>query len=440
MTLTIGRRILATMIVLISAIPAAAEYPDRAINLIVPFAPGGGSDTFARTMKKAIDDHHLLPQPLVIINVKGAGGTIGSRRVKDAQPDGYTVLLLHEAIITAKHWGNVDYGPEAFEPVAGTGDNGTVITVGPESPYTDLRELLNAAKAAPQTISFGANFGAPSHFTGLLLEETSPGAAFRFVKTGGGADRYGKVKGGHVDVTAFSIEEFLRFREDGLRGLAILDPQRNRAIADVPTAVEQNVPLTYSLMQYWWVPRGTPQDRIDLLTEALRKAINTDYVRKQLAQGHIAPVFLRGQPLTDRLQVIDAQVSKVEIRDPDDLPDVATIALVIVLALGIVALVRARRQRHTGRSALPTTRSPTSAFSERPRLALTVILLTVVYVAALSTNVVGFRPATIGFVLTGGLLLTDRRSKMFPAIVVTALAVGLGVHGLFTKVFFIDLP
>ena len=112
-----------------------AAYPHRPIKLVVPFTAGGGTDTFARIIKKAIEDNHLLPQPLVIINIGGAGATIGSRRVKDSKPDGYTAMILHDAIVTAKFSGKASYGPEAFEPVAGTGEVGMVITVADNAKY-----------------------------------------------------------------------------------------------------------------------------------------------------------------------------------------------------------------------------------------------------------------------------------------------------------------
>jgi len=80
---------------------AGSAYPQRPIKVVVPFSAGGGSDTFVRILQRAIDEQQLLEEPLVIVNVPGAGGTIGSRRVKDARPDGYTLLLLHDGILTA---------------------------------------------------------------------------------------------------------------------------------------------------------------------------------------------------------------------------------------------------------------------------------------------------------------------------------------------------
>ena len=100
------------------------SYPQKPIRIIVPFGAGGGSDTFTRILQKAISENELVEQPLVVINMPGAGGSIGSRKVKNARPDGYTVLQIHEGMLTNKHSGNANFGPESFEPIAGTGKNG----------------------------------------------------------------------------------------------------------------------------------------------------------------------------------------------------------------------------------------------------------------------------------------------------------------------------
>ncbi|MEQ9070147.1 MAG: tripartite tricarboxylate transporter substrate-binding protein, partial [Gimesia chilikensis] len=98
------------------------QFPQRPIQAVVPFSAGGGTDLFARIMQKAITEDQLLKQPFVIINQPGGSGTIGSRYVKQARPNGYKILCNHEGIITSKYSGKVNFGPEAFEPVAQTGE------------------------------------------------------------------------------------------------------------------------------------------------------------------------------------------------------------------------------------------------------------------------------------------------------------------------------
>ena len=256
---------------------AEEPYPNQPIQLIVPFGPGGGSDTFGRIIKAAIDEQDLLSQPLVIINVGGAGGSIGSRRVKDETPDGYTVLLLHDAIITAKLNKTVDYGPEAFVPVAGTGKTGMVIAVHEDAPYNTLNELFDAAAETPDTITFAANLGAPSHYVGLLLEQRHGSAKFRYAQSGGGTDRFASIKGKHVVTTAFSLEEYLRFQPDGIKALAYLGDQRHHEVQDIPTAKEQGVNVSFSNMQYWWMPKGTPPEHAEYLANVLEKRCSRNW-------------------------------------------------------------------------------------------------------------------------------------------------------------------
>ena len=114
------------------------DYPSRPIHVVVPYAAGGGSDTFVRIVQQGIAEGDLLPQPLVIINQAGGIGTIGSREVKNAPPDGYKILCHHNAIITAKLAGTVTYGPEAFEPIAMTGEMSMVILVRADAPIRNV--------------------------------------------------------------------------------------------------------------------------------------------------------------------------------------------------------------------------------------------------------------------------------------------------------------
>ena len=139
---------------------AAAEFPERPVDVVVPFAAGGGSDTFVRILQKAIRENDLSPQPFVVRNAGGAGGTIGSRRARDAKPDGHTILCLHDGIYTAQHYGTAEWGPADFEPIAATGRSGVVVAVAEDSPYENLAELMADAKERPYRVVCGTNLGA----------------------------------------------------------------------------------------------------------------------------------------------------------------------------------------------------------------------------------------------------------------------------------------
>lgn len=334
----VAAAICAGLILLADLSPLVAdEFPGKPVEVIVPFAAGGGSDVFARIFQKAIRDYALSPQPLVIRNAGGAGGTMGSRQARDAPADGYTILCLHDGIYTAQHYGNADWGAEDFEPIAATGRSGVVIAVAENSPYESLLELMEDAVSRPYELVFGTNLGAPNHYSALFLEEGKPGARFRFTQTGGGAKRLAQLKGGHVDVTGFSVAEYVQFKAAGIRALVVLSEAREPALPDLPTAREQGVDATHSLVQFWWAPKGTPQDRVQYFADLLGRAMETEYVRDRLDQLHIEPVFLTGESLVELIEERSARLEGLEIDAPTPLPPLPWIVLgwVILCALWV---------------------------------------------------------------------------------------------------------
>ncbi len=419
------------------------SFPQRPIKVIVPFAAGGGSDSFGRILQLAIERENLLPQPLVIINVPGAGGTIGSRRVKNARPDGYTILLLHDGIITAKFSGQSSYGPEAFEAIAGSGDAAQVVTVAEDSPYRDLSELMNDAERRPGEIVFAANIGAPSHFAGLMLEQQKPGARFRYTQTGGGAKRFAALKGNHVDVSAFSIAEYIQFRDSGIRALALLGEQRHPDLPSVATAREQGFDVISQNMQFWWAPKGTAAEPINVIASAVERAMNSEPVRTKLAQMRMDPRFLRGAELEAEIRERTDRIAVVASRPIDSLPNFPMITAAIVLVLSLLVWYRSRGDRRmTGEQDPISFRGLLSSLS--------VILITVVYVLGLQFTAIGFRVLTVCFVFAVGISIARYSAAMAGSRVsltrllsllgCVALLLSVGVHYLFTQVLVVDLP
>ena len=288
---------------------AKAEYPDKPIKIIVPFGAGGGSDAVARTFQKAIEANKLVKVPVVVTNIKGPGGRIGSRTAKDAPADGYTLLLNHMTLLTSQATGLANYGYRDFEPVAGTGDVCMTAAVMQSSPYKTLKDLLTAAKQKPDSLIYGVNVGALNHMGGLLLQGTMPGSQFRFVQIGGDVANFTNLKGGHTNATAISAGQFNAGRSAGLRGLAILSDKRHPNLPDVPTAKEQGFDLSFCF-EYWWLaPKGTPADRVSKLAGVFKAAMNTDIVKKTFAKRLTLPVYRSGSDLRD---YIAAEYKKVE--------------------------------------------------------------------------------------------------------------------------------
>jgi tripartite-type tricarboxylate transporter receptor subunit TctC len=386
---------------------------------VVPFGPGGGTDIYARIIKKAIDDNKLLPAPLVIINRGGAGATIGSRYVKDAQADGYTVLLLHDAILTAQATGSVTYGPEAFEPVAGTSEVGMVICVREDARWKNLDELMDEVEQHPDMIRFGANLGALTHYAGLMLEKERPGALFRFAQSGGGADRSADLIGGHTDVTGFSFEEFVRFEPQGVRGLAYLSAERHPVTPNLPTAREQGLDIVNTNTFYWWFPKGTPPERVQVFADALEKALKTDYIQQKMDELRFETLFLTGPELEARITNSAKQYAGVEPREVVSLPNLPLILSLCTLAMGGVVVVRAWQ---SGGGLLPreTTEAVTNTRS-RWRLAVAAMTLTFAYAAVLNLGWCSYGFVTFAYLLLlAGLLGTWSWRRLAVALVISA--------------------
>ena len=156
------------------------QYPKKPIQIVVPYLAGGGTDTFARILQKSLNLKGALGEEFVVTNKDGGSATIGSRQVKDAPPDGYQLLCHHEGIIATKLAGVVDYGPEAFRPIAQTGSIVLLMVVRADSKYRNLTDLLREAQKNPNTIRVGANQGSPAYFICEQLSRRIPGSRIQF--------------------------------------------------------------------------------------------------------------------------------------------------------------------------------------------------------------------------------------------------------------------
>ncbi|MDG2220533.1 MAG: tripartite tricarboxylate transporter substrate binding protein [Rubripirellula sp.] len=429
-------------------VSAGSPYPNQPIQVVVPYAAGGGSDTFVRILSRGIVEEKRLPVPLVIINQDGGIGTIGSREVKDSDPDGYKILCHHNAIITAKLVGTVDYGPEAFEPIAMTGEMSMVILVRGDSPYQTVADLLGDAKDRPQDIRFAANKGAPAYFATLQLEKTLPGAELRIVSSGGGADRYAKILGGHLDAGIFSLSEYLDFRrgngtpaDQDVRAIALLGTERHESIPDVPTATEMGSPVLLSNANYWWAPQGTPSEVVDYLADLLKATMEDETVRSELQRIRVDPTYDRGESLQQRVNQTVQQFESVAEQKPASLPDFSLYLGVILAGLFVWMLLESL----VGKSPVGDSISSRIRMTLRPRVALASLIVLCGYVLLLGMSWLPFAPLTAAMVVTlGGTMMIgspeSRSRNDWLVLLQLGLLTGFGVECVFSLVLATPLP
>lgn len=303
-----GACAVAALLVAAAAPAVAQQYPEKPIRLVIPFEPAGFTDHSARMTQRVIEQLKLLPQPIVPVNVVGGGGVVGARQVKEAAPDGYTMLIMSIALLGGKARGVVDFGTEAYEPVAIAGESCYVVVVRKDAPWNNLREFLEDAKKRPNEITYGVPIGAAGHMTVLLMEQQVPGAKFRVVNSGGSGTSLPALLGGHIMAHTATAESFVKFPPE-TKGLALMGPSRIPATPDLKTAKEQGIDVEMCLQNGFYMPKGTPRRAVDTMADALEKMIASQEYKDSFKDGAYTFTFKRGKTFEDQLA---ADAKKVE--------------------------------------------------------------------------------------------------------------------------------
>lgn len=290
--------------------PAVAAWPEKPVKVVVPFKAGGTSDTVARAFQAAIQENDILSQPITIINV-GGHYSIGSRRVLEAEPDGYEFLLIHIALMGGTASGVLDFSWQDFEPVAATGEFCLAPMVRKDSGIDSVEGLLERAGEQPDQLIFGANLGAINHMAGIMLQNLEEGAKFRFVQIGGGTANFTALTGGQTNATVLSgaeVDNFTRLPDGSdnpeaqIKPLAYTGEERHPELPDLPTMKELGYDMVFCIHSWWFAPPGTPEEAVSGMADALEQASQTERIQGFYEDKLFAPVFLRGEELEQSLQ------------------------------------------------------------------------------------------------------------------------------------------
>jgi tripartite-type tricarboxylate transporter receptor subunit TctC len=272
-----------------SAMPLVAHaqsYPNRSITVVVPFPAGGPSDVVARIVTERMG--RTLGQQMVIENVGGAGGTLGSARVASAQPDGYTLLAgsMGSHVAAPVLTPNVKYDSERdFEPIGLTAHAPAVIVARKDFPAENLNQFVAYLKENGDKLKQAhGGIGASSHMACLLFNQAlgiSPTAvAYR-----GTGPAMNDLVGGHVDfLCEQSVSVAEQIKAGTVKGYLVSANQRLAALPDIPSAKEAGINYQMSIWAGIFAPKGTPKETIAKLAAALDKALDDPLVRKRLAE------------------------------------------------------------------------------------------------------------------------------------------------------------
>jgi tripartite-type tricarboxylate transporter receptor subunit TctC len=291
------RRVLALALLLapifVFPAPAAADYPDHPVRLIIPFPPGGSNDVVGRLVAKQLSA--ALNQQVFVDNRAGAGGVLGTEAAAKEKPDGYTLLVISIAHAVNPALYKLNYDPlKSFTPIAILATGPNVLVVNPELPVHDVKELVALAKEKPGTLDYAsAGIGSFQHLGGELFKLTA-GVNLQHVPYKGGGPAMQDVIAGHVKVMFSSLVQTTPFIKSGqLRALGTGGSRRNPVLPDVPTIAEAGV-LGYESNNWWGImaPAGLPKPLVDKLYAAAQEALKAPELQEAFAREGAASVAM----------------------------------------------------------------------------------------------------------------------------------------------------
>ncbi|MFN7752746.1 MAG: Bug family tripartite tricarboxylate transporter substrate binding protein [Pseudomonadota bacterium] len=267
-----------------SPAPALAQgaWPERPIRMIIAFAPGGGTDVVARLLAPRMSED--LGQPIVLENRAGAGGTIGSEVAIRSAPDGYTQLFIPSSYASSAALYKLSFDPiRSITPIGLVGIAPLVLLVNSTSKITNVRELVDFARANPGKVTFGSSgIGGTPHLSGELLQQMT-GVRMSHVPYKGDGPAMADLMGGHIMAAFASGASAIPMARSGkLRALAVTLDKRSSAAADVPAMAETVTGFSSSTWYGLVGPAGMPKPVVDRLSTMLSRVLRNPQVQERL--------------------------------------------------------------------------------------------------------------------------------------------------------------
>lgn len=297
---TLGGALIAAFAGLATISPAHAQYPDRPITIIVPFAAGGTTDVVARLMGEPMG--RILKQQVLVENVTGAGGTVGVTRAKNANADGYTILMgnLGTQAASVGLYPKLAYDPRTdFEPIMNTGGTPMLVVAKKDLPVKDFKEFIAYLKANAAKMNYGTGgVGATSHLTCLYLDFLLDAKPTHIPFRGSGPALNALLSGSVDYVCDQTVGVVPTIQAGQANGLVVATPERISVVPNVPTSKEQGLPDFQAIgWNALFAPKGTPKDILEKLNAAARAALKDDNTRKRLLDlGIILPTDAEQTP------------------------------------------------------------------------------------------------------------------------------------------------
>ncbi|SDY28807.1 Bug family tripartite tricarboxylate transporter substrate binding protein [Citreimonas salinaria] len=271
---------------------AAQDYPERPVEFIVPWSPGGGSDTLMRLVANNIEPYLGVEMP--VINMPGVGGTVGLQEASRRDADGYTISQVHEGLLAATATGLTDLAWDDFDPIALMTSSPQYLVASADQPFDTLQGMVDYAKENPGELTIGVTLGGVPHLHAAMIAEAYD-IDWRYVGYEGTGERIRALVGGNLDLAIGDISSALQFVENGdLVFLATGATERDEQTPDVPTFMEEGADLDLAITRGIVMPKGSPQEARDTMEQALKELSEDETFVTQVNNAG-AEVAFRGQ-------------------------------------------------------------------------------------------------------------------------------------------------
>ncbi len=284
---------------------ALAKYPEKRIRLIVPFAPGRGTDLPARILTKYANP--FLGNKIYVDNIAGAAGSLGFRAGATAKPDGYTVTMLATGISVSPHVGMKDFPRlDQFDAICVVAQDPAILAVKPDSRFKTVNDLIDYAKAHPDGVTMStAGVGSINHLIIAAFGEATK-CQFKAIPYDGSSPAMVAAIGGHVDVGVSGTGGTLSYIRGGkLRPLVTLGAKRSKYLPEIKTAKETGIDVEMYMWRGAAVPKNTPKEIKNMLEAAFRKAAESEEYRKTMDDEGLEPIYLGPEEAQQWLKKID---------------------------------------------------------------------------------------------------------------------------------------
>jgi putative tricarboxylic transport membrane protein len=295
-----------------------SDYPNKSIEMVVPFSAGGGSDILARNLERVITTKKLIPQTINVVNKPGASGSIGYAYTAEKKGDPYTIATVSSSFYTAPILGQSPVTYKNFTPICGLAMDTLLLVVKENSKYQSVKDIVDDAKAHPKTLNVGGTSGTSDDAVMYYAFQDRTQTEMKYVPFNSGGEVMTAVLGGHVDMAWVNPGEALpQLEAKKARPLAVASKDRLSALKDVPTLKEQGVDLVLAQFRGVVAPLDIPEDAVKYLEGVFEKVSKEPewtegYLKKNMIEGRYLNSKDFSQAILDTTKMYEEFLSKVK--------------------------------------------------------------------------------------------------------------------------------